>query len=172
MRNIFCHEDPVKDVIEMFEMQHPSIRTYFIIGAPGSGKTALLCALKEHFDADPAWRMISLAPDADMLAAASAALPPLGVPCYAPGVRLKFQIRREAEDGKRLIFLVDDVCNNFYAQMFCSHFQVLVRESLPVFFVIAGTPENIDALKNHKTITFLWRVPRIYLNEDTRKEEN
>lgn len=166
MRNssIFYHEDPVRDIIEMFGMQHPSTRTYFIIGTSGSGKTALLCALKEHFGADPAWRVISLAPDADMLAAASAMLPPLSVPCHNPGVMLKLQMRQEAEDCKRVIFLVDDICNNFYAQTFCSHFQVMVRERLPVFFVIAGTPENIDALKNHETITFLWRVPRICLN--------
>lgn len=42
-------------------------------------------------------------------------------------------------------------------------FQILVREELPVFLLMTGLYENIRNLQDEKSLTFLYRAPRINL---------
>ncbi len=40
---------------------------------------------------------------------------------------------------------------------------IYLREKFPVYLVMAGLYENISNLQNEKTLTFLYRAPRIFL---------
>lgn len=42
-------------------------------------------------------------------------------------------------------------------------FQILVRNDLPVFLLMTGLYDNIKNLQDEKTLTFLYRAPRINL---------
>jgi hypothetical protein len=43
---------------------------------------------------------------------------------------------------------------------FASCFQILLREDLPVFLIMAGLYNNIHELEDEKDLTFLYRTPR------------
>lgn len=45
---------------------------------------------------------------------------------------------------------------------FAHQFQVYTMENLPIFFLGTGLYENIADLQNEKTLTFLYRAPKIF----------
>lgn len=174
------------EIIRTFSMNVPSTHAFMIAGIRGSGKTVLLSDLSNYYKSDKTWAVINLAADMDMLSASIAALQAL--PSFKPGklnieiniagisvsrqgeeivqdngVLLRRQIQKLKESGKKVLFLVDEIVNNKYVQEFCSSFQIMIREGMPVFLVMAGLYENISNLQNVKTLTFLYRVPKIFL---------
>ena len=55
---------------------------------------------------------------------------------------------------------VDEVSNTQYMQQFASSFQIMIREELPIYLIMAGLYENIRALEDEKDLTFLYRTPK------------
>jgi hypothetical protein len=58
---------------------------------------------------------------------------------------------------------VDEVANTQAMREFASAYQILVRKKLPVFLLMTGLYGNIRKLQDEKTLTFLYRAPRIDL---------
>jgi hypothetical protein len=56
---------------------------------------------------------------------------------------------------------VDEVANTQGMREFASAFQILIRKDLPVFLLMTGLFDNIRKLQDEKTLTFLYRAPRI-----------
>lgn len=173
-------------IIHTFAMQNPSAQTFMVAGIRGSGKTVLLSELSQHYAADRNWIVLNLASDMDILSASVAELqsqPELrrihlnfGVTVAGVsisnrsnealtdnGVLLKQMILELKKKGKKIIFLIDEIISNPFVQNFCSIFQILVRENMPVYLVMAGLYDNIMNLQNKKTLTFLYRAPKILL---------
>ena len=48
-------------------------------------------------------------------------------------------------------------------RVFSASYQILVRQELPVFLLMTGLYENINELQNEKSLTFLYRAPKIHL---------
>ena len=48
-------------------------------------------------------------------------------------------------------------------KVFAGAFQIFVRQELPVFLLGTGLYENIEELQNEKSLTFLYRAPKIQL---------
>lgn len=65
--------------------------------------------------------------------------------------------------GRRLLVTVDEVVNNAGIRLFASMFQIMLRKDLPIFLLMTGLYENIRSLQDQKTLTFLYRAPRIAL---------
>ena len=65
--------------------------------------------------------------------------------------------------NRRLLITIDEVVNNAHMRSFASTFQILIRKDLPVFLLMTGLYENIESLQNEKTLTFLYRAPKIRL---------
>ena len=68
-----------------------------------------------------------------------------------------------AKKGKRVLITIDEVVNNDYVKVFISAYQLFLREKLPVFLLMTGLYDNIYNLQNEKTLTFLYRAPKIIL---------
>ncbi len=47
--------------------------------------------------------------------------------------------------------------------MFASNFQIYITQNYPVYLVMAGLFDNISNLQNEKSLTFLYRAPKIFL---------
>lgn len=174
-------------ITQTFAMKHPTTHAFMIVGIRGSGKTLMLSDLSQEFKSDKSWSVINLSADADLLSESVTELQSL--PALQPthidmglnlavvnvsrqiqepgcdySVLLRQQIRKLNDAGKKIIFFIDEVVNNDYVRAFCSNFQVMLRERMPVFLVMAGLYENISDLQNVKTLTFLYRTPKIYLD--------
>lgn len=70
----------------------------------------------------------------------------------------------EAEKKKKNVLIcIDEISNTSQMASFSSALQLYIGEKLPVFFLGTGIYENIDALKNVRNLTFLYRAPSIDL---------
>ena len=67
------------------------------------------------------------------------------------------------KSGKRLLVTIDEMTNSESMKVFAGAFQIFVRQDLPVFLLGTGLYENIEELQNEKSLTFLYRAPKIQL---------
>lgn len=74
------------------------------------------------------------------------------------------------EKQKKVFFVIDDVINSTELQHFLSDYQSFLRRKHLVYLLMAGTFENISKLQDEESITFLYRVPKIYLGPLPLKE--
>ena len=65
--------------------------------------------------------------------------------------------------GKRVLVSIDEVTNTQQIREFASAFQILIRQDLPIFLLMTGLYQNIYEIQNEKTLTFLYRAPKIHL---------
>ena len=67
------------------------------------------------------------------------------------------------EKGGHVLITVDEVTNNEHVRKFSAVYQILIREEMPLFMIMTGLYENIYDLQNEKSLTFLYRAPKIQL---------
>ena len=63
----------------------------------------------------------------------------------------------------KVLIAIDEIVNNTFVKTFTATFQLLIRKKLPVFLVMTGLYDNIYNLQNEKSLTFLYRAPKIML---------
>jgi hypothetical protein len=64
---------------------------------------------------------------------------------------------------KRLLITIDEVVNSKNMRIFASAFQIFVRQDYPIFLLMTGLLQNITNLQDEKSLTFLYRAPKIQL---------
>lgn len=62
-----------------------------------------------------------------------------------------------------MIITIDEVLHNDNMRRFASQFQIFLREDYPVFLLMTRLYENIYAIQNDPSLTFLLRSPKITL---------
>ena len=158
---------------------------FMITGARGSGKTVMMTALEKRLGEDKNWIIIRLNPERELLTGLVAKLydsgdfitkfidtsvnlskfgiglniskkPPVADIESALEIILK-EIKRKK---KRLLVTVDEASNTTYMREFTSSFQIMIREELPLYLIMAGLYDNIRNLENEKNLTFLYRTPK------------
>ena len=175
-------------VIESFTSDSPSNYAYMISGVRGAGKTVMLSNLTEKFENRKKWIVINVSPDTDILNTITAHLysiksihnlfidAEIDLSGLGIGIKLKnstpiFDITLALEklfealkkQGYRILISIDEIINNQNVRAFSSVFQLLLRKKMPIFLLMTGLYENINNLQNEKTLTFLYRAPKIYL---------
>ena len=176
------------EIINNFDERSPSNRAYMIMGVRGSGKTVLLSYLSDHYSQKENWIVVNVSPETDIINKIAAKLysvtelrklfikARLDLSVFGLGVSIEngnqiFDIEVALERmllemdkcGKRVLIAVDEVVNNENVKVFASTFQLLIRQKLPVYLLMTGLYENINNLQNEKTLTFLYRAPKIIL---------
>ena len=176
------------EIIESFSMEKPSSQVYMLTGVRGSGKTVLLSHIANHFRSNKDWIVIELNPLEDLMKDLTAKLYDnpgmkkrfikakidlsfLGIgislektePVSDIGTALERMLKEVDKEGKRLLITVDEAINNENVRIFAGDFQILMRQNYPIFLLMTGLYENIYDLQNEKTLTFLYRAPKIVL---------
>lgn len=64
---------------------------------------------------------------------------------------------------RKVLVTIDEAVNTKEMRVFTSSFQILIRKDLPIFLLMTGLYENINDLQNEKSLTFLYRAPKIEL---------
>lgn len=64
----------------------------------------------------------------------------------------------------KILITIDEVTSTTSIKEFAGAFQIWLRENLPVYLLLTGLYENIRELQNDKSLTFLYRSPRIDLS--------
>ena len=175
-----------KEVTDTFLADTVTSQVYIITGVRGSGKTVFMNSIANAFESRKEWIVVRLNPERDLLNSLCSKLSSeesvadmirdAGINLSAFGLRVEVknsppvmdvetalerilkQIRRR---HKRVLVTIDEVTANQHIREFCGAFQLLVGQELPIYLLMTGLFENIDDLQNEKSLTFLYRAPKI-----------
>lgn len=176
-------------ILDTFRADVPANHVYMITGIRGAGKTVMMTDISEKLRKDKKWIVVEVSPERDMLeslAAALYAIPELhtlfvkakldfsalglgvSIESAAPVTDIEVAVGRMLEHitkaGKRLLVTVDEVTNNPNVKVFAAAFQIYLRRNFSVFLIMTGLYDNLYNLQNEKTLTFLYRAPKIILD--------
>ena len=176
------------DILSAFTSGASENRVYMITGVRGSGKTVMLSNLADSFRENRDWIVIELSPVRDMLTALASKLysskgmdslfteEKLNLSAFGIGIQMEHSIPISDIDTaiermlevvkrkhKKVLVLVDETIHNEYIRQFATSFQIFIRQKYPLYLLMTGLYENIYDLQNDKSLTFLYRAPKIYL---------
>ena len=185
----FIHRDiQTQEILQSFLSDHPSSQVYMITGVRGQGKTVLLSSIANQLSQKKDWVVVNLNPERDLLHMLTAELSNrrelmelfrdakinlsfLGFGLEIDGeppvtdvvVALRRMLQKLTDKGKKVLVTIDEISPSRQVREFSSQFQIFLRENLNIFLLMTGLYENIHALQNEKTLTFLYRAPKIDL---------
>lgn len=76
---------------------------------------------------------------------------------------LELMMEQVKKSGKKILITIDEVICSEYIRIFASSFQIFLRQEQPIFLLMTGLYENIYDLQNDKSLTFLYRAPKLLL---------
>ena len=175
-------------VLDTFQNDAASQMIYVVTGVRGSGKTVFLTEISRKIREWDDWIVVELNPDRQLLESLAAKLCSenalakifksakinlsffgfgLEVSGSAPIADIETALSRMLESmkksGKKLLITIDEVVSTPDLRAFANAFQIFVRQGLPVYLLMAGLYENVQSLQNEKSLTFLYRAPKIKL---------
>ncbi len=175
-------------IIESFNAEIPSNQIFMITGVRGSGKTVMMTNIADEIRADESWIVVELNPMRDLLQSLAAKI--YGIPemharflkarldfsAFGLGVSIEDAIpvtdiesviermlEQIQQDGKRLLITIDEAANSENIRIFASSFQIFIRRDYPIYLLMTGLYENLYDLQNDKSLTFLYRAPKLML---------
>lgn len=177
------------EIVENFRADVPSNQIYMLTGVRGSGKTVMMTTVSNIIAEDNNWITLELNPARDLLQSLAAKL--YGIPelhtlflkakfdfsAFGLGVSIEnaapvtdietaisLMLGVLKEEGKRLLITIDEATNSDNIRVFASSFQIFLRQDYPVFLLMTGLYDNLYDLQNEKSLTFLYRAPKIVLD--------
>lgn len=176
------------EVLENFMAPNPGYQVCMITGVRGSGKTVALTSIANTIREDKDWIVVDLNPERDLLNSLAAELSSrqelvqmfkdakinlslfgLGLeidgtaPVTDVVVVLQRMLEKLTQKGKKVLITIDEVVVSKTIKEFSSQFQIFMRKNYSVFLLMTGLYENIYELQNEKTLTFLYRAPKLEL---------
>lgn len=173
-------------ITDAFLAEKPVQQLFIITGVRGSGKTVLMTEASRIIAKEKNWITVELNPERDMLVSLASKLSSenalaeifksarinlsffgfgLEVTGEPPVTDIETALTKMLtglkKHGKKLLITIDEAANTKNMKVFASTFQILLRLDLPVFLLMTGLYENINSLQNEKTLTFLYRAPKI-----------
>lgn len=167
-----------------------SSQCFLITGVRGSGKTVIMSHLANQYSKDKEWVVIDINPEKDILSSLVAKIYSKakvshlfidkevsigahgfnltlknGQTIVDPENVLELMVSELKRQKKKLLITIDEVTNSKEVRVFAHTFQSLIRLDLPVYLLMTGLPENVFSLQNEKTMTFLYRAPKIVLQK-------
>ena len=187
-REIIPRTSALEELIQTFTAEVPSQHTALVTGIRGSGKTVFMTAVSKRLSQERDWVTVELSPEQDLLHSlvvklgnekklsrifkhAKINLSYFGIGFQVesgetftdPETALERMLEGLRKHQKRLLVTIDEVVNNANIRLFASLYQIFLRKDLPVFLLMTGLYENLRSLQDEKTLTFLYRAPRIQL---------
>lgn len=177
------------EILDALKSENIYQQAFIITGIRGSGKTVMMTEIAEKIKDEKEWIVVELNPEKDLEQGLAAKLynntkggeiirnAKINLSFFGIGVEISgsqqitdIEVALERilssikKQGKRVLITIDEVTNNEYMRIFAHEFQMLIRQNAPVFLLMTGLFENISDLQNEKTLTFLYRAPKIQLS--------
>lgn len=175
-------------ILKSFNADNSPAQVFMLTGIRGSGKTVMMTNIANQLRENNEWIVIELNPERDMLNALAAAIYALpefhklfikakldfsalglgvSVESATPVTDVEVALDRMFEEisrvKRKVLITVDEVINNPNVKIFAASFQIFIRKDYPVYLLMTGLYENIYNLQNEKSLTFLYRAPKIFL---------
>ena len=181
-------DDVAKEICDDFFLDFPLSHVYVITGVRGSGKTVLLTSISKKIAEKKDWIVVDVNPNREILSQVAAGLYecPAVKPYFLAGsfsisfkgfgfsiegkepvsnikTVLERMLRVLNGHKKKVLITIDEMSKNSNTRAFVHDFQSLLRDGFPVFLLMTGLYENVDALQNNRNLTFLYRAPKVNL---------
>lgn len=137
-----------QEIIDSFLSEPSPSKVYMITGVRGAGKTVFLSELEDQFRSRNDWLVFDLS---------------IEPPITDLGTAIDEMLTLASKRGKKILISIDEAVNSVSMRQFASEFQILLRQKYPVYLLMTGLYENIYELQNVKTLTFLYRAPKVQL---------
>ncbi len=172
------------EIIENFTKNIPTYRGMFITGVRGSGKTVMLSDIRNKIVQKKDWITVDINPESDLLDSLARALylipelkalfvkAKLDFSVLGIGVHLEradlvasneedalvMMLRTLKKAGKKLLITVDEITYSKDVARFSHALSSYASEDYDVYVLMTGLSDNIAAIKNKKSLTFLYRA--------------
>ncbi|WP_026504394.1 ATP-binding protein [Butyrivibrio sp. NC3005] len=175
----------IEEITDELLSEDAQNQCFMLTGTRGSGKTVTMTAIEKKISKYDDWIIIRLNPARNMIESlvsklydsrdflakfidASVNLSKFGIgvsvsskpPVADIESALEIILRKIKKEKRKLLVTIDEVSNTSYMKEFASCFQIIIREELPIYLIMAGLYENIYNLENEKDLTFLYRTPK------------
>lgn len=160
--------EQISKILDTFDMESPSNQVFMIAGVRGSGKTVSPSVIADHYTDRSDWFVLRLSADNDLIAGAVSELNRTSF-LQKNNIQLENDallrnlLEKIKRENKRVLFIIDEIVNNEYVKIFASNFQIYITQHYPFYLIMAGLYDNISNLQNEKSLTFLYRAPKIFL---------
>lgn len=174
--SIINRDYEINEVYESFISPNPDSHTFLITGVRGSGKTVFMTSIANTLKKDRNWIVCDLSSDFDLIKSLTANLNSIKEVLKVSISSFENQMKSNdvavyldkilselTKKGKRVLVTIDEVVSNKNVREFVSLFQIFLRKEYNIFLLMTGLYENINCLQDEKTLTFLYRAPRIVM---------
>lgn len=180
--------EETQKIITDFSSDEPSNYVYLITGVRGSGKTVLLSNVASRLQASDDWIVVDPGPMDNLLENIASEIYENGKmkhlflktefsfsfqgvsfslkgesPVSSVMTLIKKMLDHIKKKKKRVLITIDEVDNSAQMKSFIQAYQSLIRLHYPVLLLMTGLYENVSRLQNDKSLTFLYRTPKIQL---------
>ena len=187
---VVSRDQELMEIYNSFSNVSPISNVYIISGVRGSGKTVAMTMVSDFYKKQNDWICVELNPENDMLEQLASKLYDAGklkklfiksefnfsfqgISFSISGdesiVNVSSFLNRELTYLKKknikVLITIDEAISNNNMKVFVHEYQLLLRENFQVFLLMTGLYQNISSLENQKSLTFLYRAPKIYLDE-------
>lgn len=187
-QNLISRNQQIDEVVNCFTAEVPENQVYMLTGVRGVGKTVFMTTVADVLRDRENWLVVDLNPERNLIDSLTAELrehqgflgylkdAQISLSAFGLGVELGKsgaaidnaivldRILSKLTDGKkRVLVTVDEVTAGKNVREFVSQFQIYLRRNYNVFLLMTGLYENIYDLQNSKTMTFLYRAPKVEL---------
>ena len=160
-------------------------QAFKLTGIRGTGKTVMLSAIEKELRGDDQWILCDIKPGGDITADIVSQLYEevpfirdyidgnfnlsafgigIGIKKKTTPVSLDTAIKKIMKEidkkKKRVLVAIDEVRKTPQLIDFIQEFQILIREELPIFLIIAGLYEDIESIENSEGLTFFLRAEK------------
>lgn len=181
-------EQIISDIDVDFSSSLPTSQVYILIGARGVGKTVLLSEIYNHFDEMEEWVVADVNPHRNILEDLGSVLYEKGKtkklflksefsisfkgisfsiegkePVSSISSVVEKMLGHLKKKSKKVLITLDEVVSNERVKEFVHDFQSFARKGYAIYLVMTGLYENVSNLQNDKSLTFLYRAPKILL---------
>lgn len=187
--SFISREQETAEILEGFQQKKPDNQVLMLTGVRGSGKTVTLTTISNEIRNLKDWIVVDLNPERDMLQMLAAELSnrrALGQLFKDASINLSFLGFGLSIDGeppitdisvaldrmlsvltkqkKRVLITVDEATSTPRMREFAAQFQIYLRKNYSIFLLMTGLYENVQVLQNEKTLTFLYRAPKVEMS--------
>lgn len=187
--NLIDRKQYIDKIVNDFCLDFPLSMSYIITGVRGSGKTVLLTSVGNLFEEKEDWIVVDINPEREILEQIASKLYEsksmkalflsksfsisfkgigFSISGKEPVSNIKTVLDKMLDlvrkHNKKVILLIDEVSNSQQLKAFLHDYQSMLRDEFPVYLLMTGLTENVYSLQNSKTLTFLYRCPKIMLN--------
>lgn len=175
----------IDSIIETLESDVVEEQAFKLTGIRGTGKTVTLTAIERRICENSDWIVVDLKSNGniteDLIAELYSRIPfvmdfvdcELNLSKFGIGLTASLKSPVASIDhalreilnvikkkGKRILVVIDEARRTSAMVDFIQEFQILIREEMPIYIMVAGLYEDIEGLENTEGLTFFLRATK------------